>query len=73
MLVPCSMETEWFRTWITEKNLPRLVWPKRIAFLDPDTGKPGTGNTSASVLVAFVKDRSLLRSVAGQPWLVNLL
>ena len=71
-LVPNSAETQWFRKYITDHNLPRLVWQKRIAFIDPDTGKPATGNVGGSCLVAFVKDRDCLTSLEGQPWVVNL-
>lgn len=72
MLVPSLQETKWFRKYITELNMPRLVWPKRISFLHPDTKKPCKGNVTGSVLVAFIKDKSTLLPIEGQPWVGNL-
>lgn len=68
MLVPSNQETRWFRKNITECNLRRLVWPRRISFLHPDTGKSVTGNVVGSVLVAFIPDHRHLPKVLDQPW-----
>jgi len=72
MLVPSNQETEWFRTYITDYNRPRLIWPKRISFLHPDTKKKCSGNTVGSVLIAFVKDKDDLVGILDQPWIGNL-
>lgn len=72
MLVPAAMETEWFRQFITWRNLRRLAYPRRIAFLDPDTGRPGKGNTTPSILVAFISSRIRLPEVCMEPWFNNV-
>lgn len=72
MLVPGNQETRWFREYITVRNMPRLIWPTRIKFIDPDTGLPGKGNPIHSVLVAFIRDKSTLPPILGQPWIANL-
>ena len=38
MVLPNNAETKPFRRWITDLNRPRLMWPRRIAFLHPDEG-----------------------------------
>jgi len=79
-LLPNSAETSWYREYILYPNLPRMVFPRRIQFIDPRPPEPGKkkrkGNTGASVLVAFVKEGSALPEIRDkngiiQPWVVN--
>lgn len=73
MLAPSSQETKWFRNNITYRNLPFLIYPRRINFLEPDTGLPSeSGNVIATAIVAFVKDRKILKPMGSEPWKVNL-
>ena len=74
MIVPSNQETKWFRELIVYPNLPRVVYPKRIPFLHPETKKPMNGNPVGSVVVAFVKSDTPLLSlgIAGEPWVKNI-
>ncbi len=69
MLLPPSMETEWFRQGVTEKGLRVLHYPKRIQFIDPRPLEEQTdnGNNKGSALIAFTHQKRLPR-VANQPW-----
>ncbi len=70
MLIPNNAETAWFRESITYPNMPRMMWPHRIAFIDDRTGKPGTGNVKGSWIVAFLTPTNALKLVE-PPWLVG--
>lgn len=78
LLLPNNAETIPFRRWITDLNRPRLMWPKRISFLDEETGLPANGNTTGSWIVAFFREKSIKKlkatgnRLAGQPFIVNL-
>lgn len=75
MLVPSNQETKWYRNLIVARNLPTLVYPSRIQFIDPDR-KPDEkrrgGNPVGTVIVSFTK-LNKLPSVAGEPWRTNVL
>lgn len=78
LLLPNNAETIPFRRWITDLNRPRLMWPRRISFLDEETGLPANGNTTGSWIVAFFREKSIKKlkatgnRLAGQPFIVNL-
>lgn len=59
MLVPSNQETKWFRNLISHPNLARLVYPKRIQFIDPDTLVRKGGNNVGTVLLAFLKQENM--------------
>jgi phage N-6-adenine-methyltransferase len=54
-LIPASTETQWFQRYI----LPHchIEWlPKRVRFIDPETGEPGQSPPSGSVVAIFRQD-----------------
>lgn len=54
-LIPASTETQWFQRFI----LPycHIEWlPKRVRFIDPETGLPGASPPSGSVIAIFKQE-----------------
>jgi phage N-6-adenine-methyltransferase len=54
-LIPASTETQWFQKFI----LPHchIEWlPRRVRFIDPETGEPGQSPPSGSVIAIFRQD-----------------
>lgn len=49
-LVPCDTSTRWFHRWVMDTASILLVPNKRIAFINPETNKPISGNPKGSLL-----------------------
>lgn len=73
-LVPPRVGAKWFHE-VVFKTFDAILFHKgRIAFLNPDTGEPVSGNNSDSVFIAYGADNvdALIKSkLEGKLWLAN--
>ena len=54
-LVPASTDTHWFQQYVLP--FAHIDWlPKRVRFIDPETGEPGASPPGGSVIAVFKTD-----------------
>ncbi len=54
-LLPASTDTRWFQQYVLP--FAHIDWlPKRVRFIDPETGEPGTSPPGGSIIATFKTD-----------------
>lgn len=53
MLVPADTSVGWFREAIQTASEVRFITAGRLAFINPVTGKPVSGNSKGSILIIW--------------------
>lgn len=74
-LIPPRVGARWFHREVFATADAILFLCGRLAFINPDTGKPVKGNNADSILVAYGQanvDALLTSGLEGEPWLPRL-